>query len=137
MKPSKLKPFIVTILMRATTSHCIDKIAYKLRRQYKSNPSGRILIKCLKELIDEKKVRMEMIDDFVNDLKIGSTPHYTYRDYQSELVKCSDCKFCKCYGASMDEPYPVIFCSKKHWEGMECEEHLTELIECNDFEKQG
>ena len=48
---------------------------------------------------------------------------------------CSDCKNFKSMGASHDQPYPELWCSKDHWEGLsESYDEIYESIECVDFD---
>lgn len=54
-------------------------------------------------------------------------------------MKCDSCKNQCAIGASHDCPYPQIYCSKGHWEGLGdegyCEHDAVDLWKnCPDFE---
>lgn len=51
---------------------------------------------------------------------------------------CDICKWAKHEGASMDYPYPMIYCAYGHWEGddpSEPEPEVDPWKDCKDFEE--
>lgn len=46
---------------------------------------------------------------------------------------CHDCKFIGYESPRFDQPYPEIWCIKKHFDGITSFEELLEKNDCKDF----
>lgn len=50
-------------------------------------------------------------------------------------ICCAYCKYFWHEGASSDQPYPSLLCTKGKWDGVQNESEIYEIIECELFDR--